>query len=87
MRATLEREQTLATLASEAHGPEDPRVQELLRTILEILSPSLTLRGITQWFESPSQYLGNQTPIDLVAQGRFSKVLEAAEAFDQGVYL
>lgn len=93
MGATLAREQTLTTLASEvhlaapAHGPEDDELRRRLLEILDVLAPSLTWRGITQWFESPSRYLGGERPIDLIAEGRFAEVAEAANAFDQGVYI
>lgn len=58
-----------------------------LRLIVGELEDSLTARGIRQWLRARSRYLDGERPIDLLRQGEFKKVHEAALAFREGDYI
>jgi hypothetical protein len=58
-----------------------------LRRIAEILSPSLTDRGIGQWLQARNRVLDGRTPIDLVIGGDVRRAFDAAESFAEGDYI
>ena len=58
-----------------------------LRMIVEELEGSLTAKGIRQWLRARSRYLDGARPIDVLRQGGFDKVREAALAFREGDYI
>jgi DNA-binding transcriptional regulator YiaG len=58
-----------------------------LRSIVQVLQDSLTAKGMRQWLRSRNRYLEEQRPIDLLREGKFERVHEAAQAFQEGYYL
>jgi transcriptional regulator with XRE-family HTH domain len=75
-----------------AHDHSQPQTRyqrqiDDLRTIVSVLEPTLTARGIRQWLRSRNRYLDGQRPIDVLRDGRFDRVHEAANAFNDGSYL
>ena len=48
---------------------------------------SLTKQGIVQWLQARNRYLNGRRPIDVLAEGEAPEVLEAANAYSEGVYL
>lgn len=64
----------------------EKRVQHL-RLIVLLLDDSLTPRGVGQWFRAHNRLLGGRRPLDVLAQGDFEAVRQAAEAFADGGYV
>ena len=60
-----------------------PAVVETVKLLLNSLSPG----GVADWFDAKNRYLGGERPIDLLASNEHERVLEAARAFIEGVYL
>ncbi|KAA0233659.1 MAG: hypothetical protein JJLCMIEE_03195 [Acidimicrobiales bacterium] len=58
-----------------------------LRDLVILLSDSLTPRGVGQWLHAKNRLLESQRPVDLLAEGRYDTVREAAEAFIDGAYV
>jgi transcriptional regulator with XRE-family HTH domain len=63
-----------------------PRIDDL-RAVVEILDETLTSKGIAQWLRSRNRYLDGDRPIDVLREGEYSRVKEAADAFRDGAYL
>jgi hypothetical protein len=62
------------------------QIDDLHAVVVE-LRDSLTAKGIRQWLRSRNRYLKGARPIDLLREGRFDAVYEAAIAFRDGAYL
>jgi uncharacterized protein (DUF2384 family) len=62
------------------------QIDDLHAVVVE-LKDSLTARGIRQWLRSRNRYLKGERPIDLLRNGKFEDVYEAAIAFRDGVYV
>jgi hypothetical protein len=58
-----------------------------LRELVVLLSDSLTARGVDQWLHARNRLLEGARPIDLLAEGSFDDVREAARAFVDGAYV
>lgn len=58
---------------------------QALRQIVLLLDDSLSRRGIGQWFRAHHRLLGGRRPLDVLAEGDFDAVREAAAAFADGV--
>lgn len=58
-----------------------------LRDVVTALNDSLTDKGVAQWLTARNRYLKGRRPVDVLAQGRTDEVLEAANAFAEGIYL
>ncbi len=58
-----------------------------LRDLVILLSDSLTPRGVGQWLHAKNRLLEGQRPVELLAEGRYDTVREAAEAFVDGAYV
>src|SRR5579884_3179818 len=56
------------------------QIDDLHAVVVE-LRDSLTAKGIRQWLRSRNRYLKGQRPIDLLREGRFNEVYDAAIAF------
>jgi transcriptional regulator with XRE-family HTH domain len=67
--------------------PNYARQIDDLNTVVDELHDSLTAKGIRQWLRSRNRYLKGKRPIDLLREGQFDDVYEAAVAFRDGVYL
>ena len=52
-----------------------------------VLSDSLSKWAVGEWFEVENRYLDGQRPVDLLIAGQHERVLEAAKAFIEGIYL
>lgn len=73
--------------ATSAIRPEyDERLRDV-REIALILEPSLTPRGVTQWFSARNRVLGGRRPIDDLHDGRVEDVRRAAISFAEGGYV
>ena len=55
--------------------------------IVTVLRDSLTDEGIKQWLQAPNAYLSGSRPADLLLAGQHDRVLEAARALIEGIYL
>ena len=58
-----------------------------VRDVVVTLSDSLTSRGVRQWLLAPNRILDRRTPLQVLHDGHPEQVLDAANAFVQGVYL
>jgi len=58
-----------------------------LRDLVVLLSDSLTERGVGQWLHARNRLLGGARPLDVLGEGHFSEVREAAQAFVDGAYV
>jgi transcriptional regulator with XRE-family HTH domain len=58
-----------------------------LDAVVRVLEDTLTAKGIRQWLRARNRYLDGQRPLDLLREGRFDRVYEAANAFREGYYL
>jgi DNA-binding transcriptional regulator YiaG len=66
-----------------------PRAAEKLhdlREIVLVLVETLTPRGVGQWFRARNRMLKGR-PLDLLAEGRFEQVRQAAAAYVDGAYV
>ena len=66
-----------------------PRAAERLhdlRDVVLMLAETLTPRGVGQWLRARNRLLKGR-PIDLLAEGRFEKVRQAAAAYVDGAYV
>jgi transcriptional regulator with XRE-family HTH domain len=68
-------------------GPNYARQIDDLDAIVTELQDSLTPKGIQQWLWARNRYLKGKRPIEVLGEGRFDVVYEAAAAFRDGVYL
>ncbi|MFM2437793.1 MAG: hypothetical protein RLZ55_604 [Actinomycetota bacterium] len=75
-----------ATQRSSVHTHNYDRLADL-REIVVLLSDSLSPLGVSQWFHARNRVLGGQRPIDALRAGNDKRVLGAASAFVEGVYL
>ncbi len=62
------------------------RIDDLHAVVAE-LEDSLTAKGIRQWLRARNRSLGGARPIQLLKEGKFEPVYEAACAFRDGEYL
>lgn len=60
---------------------------QALRQIVLLLDDSLSKRGVGQWFRAHNRLLGERRPLDVLAEGDFGAVREAAAAFADGAYV
>jgi len=60
---------------------------QALRQIVLMLDDSLSKRGVGQWFRAHNLLLGGRRPLDVLADGDFDAVREAAASFADGAYL
>ena len=58
-----------------------------LRDLVVLLSDSLTARGVGQWLHARNRLLAGARPLDALAEGRFTAVRQAAQAFVDGSYV
>ncbi len=58
-----------------------------LRHLQSVLSPSLRGVQFARWLRARSRQLGDERPMDLIADGRYEEVLEAAKALADGIYI
>jgi len=58
-----------------------------LRSLVFLLSDSLTPRGVGQWLHARNRLLGGERPIDLLGKGESKRVEQAAQAFVEGAYV
>ena len=75
-----------------AHARTQPQARyqrhiDDLRMVVALLDDSLTAKGTRQWLCSRNRYLNGQRPIDVLREGQFDRVQEAAQAFRDGYYL
>jgi uncharacterized protein (DUF2384 family) len=47
----------------------------------------MTPDAASAWLYEPNPMLGNQRPIDLVGQGRYSEVFDLIDAISDGVFV
>jgi hypothetical protein len=88
-RATGAGLRTIRRLLSEDERPKRTRLEERiddLRTIVEILREAYSAEATRSWLVARNRLLGFDRPIDRLAGGDFTAVLEAAEAFVDGDY-
>jgi transcriptional regulator with XRE-family HTH domain len=71
----------------EAGEPHYTRQIDDLHAIVQELEESLTPKGIRQWLRARNRYLDGERPIDLLREGEFRRVREAALAFRDGYYV
>ncbi len=57
------------------------------RDLVILLSDSLTARGVGQWLHAKNRLLKGNRPVDLLSEGRFGEVRDAATAFVDGTYV
>jgi len=62
------------------------RIDDLHAVVAE-LEDSLTAKGIRQWLRARNRSLSGARPIELLCEGKFEPVYEAACAFRDGEYL
>ena len=62
------------------------RIDDLHAVVAE-LEDSLTAKGIRQWLRARNRSLGGVRPIQLLSDGKFEPVYEAACSFRDGEYL
>ncbi len=58
-----------------------------LRDLVSLLSDSLSARGVKQWLSAKNRLLSGARPLELLIDGNFSAVREAANAFVDGTYV
>jgi hypothetical protein len=58
-----------------------------LRDLVLLLADSLAPRGVNQWLHARNRPLDGRRPLDLIRDGEFARVREAAEAFIEGSYV
>jgi hypothetical protein len=58
-----------------------------LRTIVVLLSDSLSPRGVGQWLHARNRLLNGERPIDLLGRGESKRVEQAAQGFVEGAYV
>lgn len=60
---------------------------QALRQIVLLLDDSLTPRGVGQWFRAHQRMLDGRRPLDVLADGDFDGVRQAAAGFAEGSYV
>lgn len=58
-----------------------------IRQIVLLLDDSLSRRGVGQWFRAHSRLLDGRRPLDVLAEGRYEEVRQAAASFADGAYV
>jgi hypothetical protein len=58
-----------------------------LRSLVFLLSDSLSPRGVGQWLHARNRLLEGERPIDLLGHGESKRVQQAAQAFIEGAYV
>jgi transcriptional regulator with XRE-family HTH domain len=62
------------------------RKVEGVEFVLSRLLDTCERQTALKWLQGFNAHLGNRRPVDLLAQGRISEVLQAVEAHETGVY-
>ena len=80
------------TVARWAAGQNEPRGtarQRLLDLAAVSQEAAKTMRpdAVAAWLQQPNRELGNQRPVDLVAQGRARQVLDLIDSIADGVFV
>ena len=80
---------TVARWASGANVPRGVSRDRLLQlaAVTQQLSKVMTPDAASAWLYEPNPMLGNQRPIDLVGQGRYSEVFDLIDAISDGVFV
>lgn len=88
LRSVLNEEELVA-IAGGTSGRQswDLRGLEELRSLVLILSDSLTSRGVAQWLHAGNRLLDGRPPLDVLIAGDLRQVREAAASFAEGSYL
>jgi hypothetical protein len=70
-------------------GPRPVNYDRLaaLRDLVNLLSDSLSPRGVGQWLLAANRSLEGARPIEVLASGDFDAVTHAAQSFIDGAYL
>ena len=55
--------------------------------VRKLLSDSLTPRGVGQWLHARNRLLAGERPLDVLVDGRYGEVRDAAQAFVDGAYV
>lgn len=58
-----------------------------LREVVQVLSDSLTDRGVGQWLRARNRVLAGRRPLDVLRDGGHDQVLAAAHSFVDGAYV
>ena len=58
-----------------------------LREVVDVLSDSLTQRGVAQWLQAENRLLDGERPLDVLAKCETDRVLAAANSFVSGAYI
>ena|SRR5271167_4720945 len=58
-----------------------------LRDLLGILGSTLPGEQFARWLRARNRYLGGARPMDIIAEGHYERVREAAEAYADGSYV
>lgn len=58
-----------------------------LRQIVLLLDDSLSRRGVGQWFRAHNRLLAGRRPLEVLADGDYEAVRQAAAAFADGAYV
>src|SRR5262245_20399881 len=69
-----------------ALGPRAAERLHVLRDIVLVLVETLTARGVGQWLRARNRMLKGR-PLDLLAEGHFEQVRQAAAAYVDGAYV
>jgi transcriptional regulator with XRE-family HTH domain len=60
---------------------------QAIRQIVLLLDDSLSRRGVGQWFRAHNRLLGSRRPLDVLADGDYEAVRQAAASFADGAYV
>jgi hypothetical protein len=63
------------------------RVLDDLRDLLGILGSTLPDEQFSRWLRARNRYLRGDRPLDVIGEGGYEKVREAAEAYADGSYV
>jgi transcriptional regulator with XRE-family HTH domain len=63
------------------------RVIDDLRDLMGILGSTLPGEQFARWLRARNRYLRGARPLDTIAEGRYERVREAAEAYADGSYV
>lgn len=67
--------------------PETERHLDDLRSIVDLLKTTMDDQGVKDWLHARNYYLDHRRPIDVLRQGDYGLVHEAADALVEGYYL
>ena len=60
---------------------------QAVRQIVLLLDDSLSKRGVGQWFRAHNRLLDGRRPLDVLADGDYEAVRQAAASFADGAYV